>query len=91
MTIHFFDLNQILQDQQVHLTMTLVNQPVANMNSQEQSHQLLEPFIGHHSYWRKRREDSESTFSRPIALLSEVGSPTSIAIAEPSYTSEVFR
>ncbi|CAG8813599.1 22828_t:CDS:1, partial [Gigaspora margarita] len=37
---------------------------------------------------RKRREESELTSSRPIALLSEVGSPTSTAIAEPSYISK---
>ncbi|CAG8844744.1 22719_t:CDS:2, partial [Gigaspora margarita] len=40
---------------------------------------------------RKRRENSESTSSRPIALLLEVGSSISIAIAEPSYTSKVLR
>ncbi|KAF0545095.1 hypothetical protein F8M41_002361 [Gigaspora margarita] len=40
---------------------------------------------------RRRREDSKSTSSRPIALLPEVGSSISIAIAEPSYTSEVFK
>ncbi|CAG8838317.1 32006_t:CDS:1, partial [Gigaspora margarita] len=40
---------------------------------------------------RKRRENSESTSSRPIALLLEVGSPISTAIAKLSYTSEVFR